>query len=403
MTAVDRRTVDILHQVGRFLDSITDLDLLIDQIMEAAKEVTDAEASSFLRWDEEDELLRFYVALGVRGVGTGQRILKREVTLRKGEGIAGHVALTGEVLNVPDVRQDPRFYKGADDKTGFVTRAILALPVTRYGRLIGVLEVLNKSGGRAFDDVDVEVLETLASQAAVAIENAQLHTRIVAQERLAAFGEGIAGTAHCVKNIVNAVKMSLAVVQMGADEGQPELVTGVLPSLNRSVKRIEDLVMDMLSFSKVRAPRLERVEVSPFLEEIAEVSRPLADDRGAELVIDVSREAAWAVFDRHSIHRCLTNLVNNAVHAIPTPGGRVELRAHKPAGTPVRIEVVDNGCGMPEEVRTRIFEPFFSTKGSKGTGLGLSVVKKIVEEHDARLLVDSRQGEGTTFTIAFGL
>ena len=65
--------------------------------------------------------------------------------------------------------------------------------------------------------------------------------------------------------------------------------------------------------------------------------------------------------------------------------------------------MADNGCGMPEDVQAQIFEPFFSTKGSKGTGLGLSVVKKIVEEHEGRLLLDSRPGEGTTFTIALGL
>lgn len=313
------------------------------------------------------------------------------------------MALTGGVLNVPDVREDPRFYKDADDKTGFVTRAILAVPVTHYGRLIGVLEVLNETGGRAFDDADMEVLETVASQAAIAVENAQLHTRIVAQERLAALGEGIAGTAHCVKNIVNAVKMSLAVVQMGVEDEQPQLVEGVLPSLNRSVKRIEDLVLDMLSFSKDRAPRLERVDLPSFLEEIASVSRPLAEGKGAELVVAVEPGSGPGTFDRSSLHRCLTNLVNNAVHAVPDDGGRVELRASKPQGHPVRIEVADNGCGIPEDVRARIFEPFFSTKGSGGTGLGLSVVEKIVQEHDGALFVASEPGEGTTFTIALGM
>jgi signal transduction histidine kinase len=403
VSAVDRRTVDILHQVGRFLDSVTDLDVLIDQIMDAAREVTDAEASSFLRWNEQTEQLSFFVALGARGVATGQRILKREVVLAKGEGIAGHVAQTRRVLNVPDVRKDPRFYTGADDKTGFVTRAILAVPVTHYGRLLGVLEVLNKSDGQAFTDADVEVLETVASQAAIAVENANLHTRIVAQERLAAFGEGIAGTAHCVKNIVNSVKMSLAVVQMGVDDEQPQLVEGVLPALNRGVQRIEDLVLDMLSFSKERAPRLQRVELPAFLEEVASVCRPLAQSKGAEVLVVLGDGTDEAIFDRHSFHRCLTNLVGNAIHAVPEGIGRIELRAQRIGRAPVRIEVADNGCGMPDDVQARIFEPFFSTKGSRGTGLGLSVVRKIVQEHDAELLLESVPEQGTTFTIALSL
>lgn len=136
--------------------------------IEAAGEMVDAERASLLLLDEETRELCFEVALG----DTGQTL--REARLAPGEGIAGWVAQTGEPVIVRDVQMDPRHIHALDEKSGFVPRDVLCVPVSCRGRLIGVLEAMNKRDG-TFDSDDLELLGALAHQVAVAIENAGLY------------------------------------------------------------------------------------------------------------------------------------------------------------------------------------------------------------------------------------
>ncbi|PMQ00940.1 MAG: phosphohydrolase [Dictyoglomus sp. NZ13-RE01] len=159
----------ILQEISNKLNSTLQLHQLLSLIMQLSKETLNAEASSLMLLDKDSNSLIFEVALGEKG-----DIIK-QYKIPLGEGIAGWVALTGEPIIVNDVRKDPRFAHRYDSLTSFQTRSILCVPLKTKEEIIGVIEVLNKIGMEGFDEEDLNLLYSIANQAAIAIENAKLY------------------------------------------------------------------------------------------------------------------------------------------------------------------------------------------------------------------------------------
>jgi PAS domain S-box-containing protein len=166
---VRRRVEELtfLNQAGRTVTSNLDLEQVLTTVMGETGRALKAEAGSILLIDEESSELTFGTAVGPHS----EKV--RGLRLPLGQGIAGWVAREGQPLLVPDVRENPRFYPGVDEATGFVTRSILAAPLKVRGKVIGVIEAVNRIEGD-FGQADVALLSSLAQWAAIAIENAQL-------------------------------------------------------------------------------------------------------------------------------------------------------------------------------------------------------------------------------------
>ena len=174
-------TVENLRKVlalTKVLNSTLQLNELLALIMTTSSEVMHSEVASLLLIDETSQELVFRVALGGKGAE-----LEEKFRVKMGEGIAGSVAASGkpEIVNAP--HKDPRFARRFDDSTGFVTRAILCVPMKARGKVIGVLQAINPIRRAGFNQKDLDLFETFADQAAIAIENAQLHGEIVKQEK----------------------------------------------------------------------------------------------------------------------------------------------------------------------------------------------------------------------------
>ncbi len=167
--------LSILYEVGKEIATTIELhgeDGLINKIMEATTKVMNCESSSVMMIDERTQELYFIVGIGEKG----DKI--KEVRLKKGQGIAGWVVETGRAAVVPDTSKDKRFFKDADDHTKYNTRSLIAVPLKSKGKVIGVLEVLNRKGEILFNEHDLYMLEAIAQQAANAIDNAKLYERI---------------------------------------------------------------------------------------------------------------------------------------------------------------------------------------------------------------------------------
>lgn len=164
--------------VNSQLNSTLDTGELLEIIMKTAAEVMQTHVSSLLLLDSSTGDLVFQVALGEKG---GE--LKEKFRVKSGEGIAGSVAQTGKSLIVNDVSKDPRFAKRFDASTGFVTKSILCVPMNARGKIIGVLQAINPLSGGDFTGDDRELFEVFADQAAIAVENARMHSEILKQER----------------------------------------------------------------------------------------------------------------------------------------------------------------------------------------------------------------------------
>jgi len=322
--------------------------------------------------------------------------------------IAGYSATHREPLIVNDVYNDSRFFRQSDEKSSFKTRNIIAVPMLRKDRLIGVIEVLNKHGDGPFTDDDRRMLEVLAHQAAIAIENAQLYEANLKAERLAAIGQAVAGLAHYVKNIVTGMKGSTTLVETAIQEESYDMLPRAWEILRRSSDKVTTLVQDMLSYSKEREPELAPTDVNTIVRDVKALYDERAKQGGASIEVALEEDLPPLPFDEIGVHRCLTNFVGNALDALASPNRRATDPPKVRVGTRLDreskrfvFEISDNGCGIEPEKIERIWEPFVSDKGSRGTGLGLAVTKKIIHEHGGTVAASSRVGHGTEFEVAF--
>jgi len=393
--AHQERIIDALYRVTNLMAEITDLKQLLNLIMVESKSVVGVEASSLMLYDAGSDELYFEVALGEKG----EQI--KVIRLKMGEGIAGACAKERRTIVVNDVSRDERHYKKADQVSSFQTRNLVATPMVRNDRLIGVLEVLNKFNDEPFTDADVKVLEFFADHVAIAVENALLVEANVRAERLAALGQAVASISHYIKNILAGIKGSASLIDLALTTENHGLVCEAWPVLQRSNAKIFSLVQDMLTYSKEREPERRRANLNGLAEDAHRMVEAGAAESGVRVEIQLAPDMPEAMFDDNRVHDAVLNIVSNAIDAtrgLADACVRISTKFDAAAGR-ISIAIDDNGPGIPDAIQKKIFEPFFSTKGSKGTGLGLAVAQKVVREHGGELLLQSREGEGAHFLI----
>lgn len=393
----EQRIIDTLYRVAGFTKEVTDLNRLLTMIMNESERVMESEASSCMLYDETSDELYFEVALGEKAEDI------KTMRLKRGAGIAWKCLEENRTLTVNDVQHEKSHYAQADEKARFVTRNLVATPMIDEGQIIGVLEVLNKRGDVPYDEQDAKILSIVAEWAGVAIAKARRIERSIQQQRLAAIGLAVSGIAHHLKNIILAIKGPLGLVRLGIKMQNQQLLNDSLPIMERGSSRMEQSVKEMLDYSKDREPELEIGNIKDLLGEIVEGCRTRAQQARVELRYSPSPDIADSYLDKYRLHDAILNIVGNAIeaHERSPEGAWVEVRVRlSQNGARHVIDIQDNAGGIPEEVAKKLFQPFFSTKGSKGTGLGLAVAVKVAQENKGTLSVESKVGEGSTFTFA---
>ena len=170
-----------------------------------------------------------------------------------------------------------------------------------------------------------------------------------------------------------------------------EMIEKTWPVLSRSTRKISDLIQDMLTYSKERKLDLESRDVNRVVREMVDLCSRTAEEQDVELRLELCDESPQCMIDEEAFQDAVLNLIGNAIEAVSEVGkGWVRVCTRLVSDKKeVELSVEDNGCGIPEEVVNKIFEPFFSTKGSRGTGLGLAVTKKVIDEHGGHISVTS--------------
>ncbi|MCA9436835.1 MAG: GAF domain-containing protein, partial [Candidatus Omnitrophica bacterium] len=388
-------------RVEEIIDSVTDLQRLLDLIMRESEQVVDAETSSLLLFDSANNELHFEIAHGPKGESV------RTKRLRLDEGsIAGATAVRRVPINIPNVRESCFWNSGMDQETEFETRSLLAVPMQRKDRLIGVIEVLNKKSGGPFTDDDIDVLMVLANLAAISIENAQLYEEKLQAERLAALGQAVAGISHYIKNVLTGLRGSMSLIDTAIQDEEYELLEKSMVVMRRSYGRIHHLVRDMLSYSKSREPIPRAVEPNCVIREVYDLMKESASTKEIEISLDLDEEIPTLWVDPEALEGILLNLVTNAIDAVyercllnPDPPGEIFLKSCFGAET-LTVSVRDNGPGILEGQQKDIWKAFYSTKGSSGTGLGLAVTRKVIEELGGVLVLNSSPGSGSEFVFS---
>jgi histidine kinase len=221
------------------------------------------------------------------------------------------------------------------------------------------------------------------------------------QNELMILGETIAGMSHTIKNILSGLQGGVYVVDSGLQRGREDRVREGWDMVKRNVEKVSELVKQILYASKDRIPEYRECDPAEILNDICNLYEARIQAEGIVLVRDFASEMKLGLLDGPQIHNAVSNLVSNALHACREAherGSFIKVSG-KIEQDELQISVSDNGVGMTDELREKLFKKFYSTKGSKGTGLGLVITKKVVQEHGGSISVESEPGKGTSFYI----
>jgi signal transduction histidine kinase len=228
---------------------------------------------------------------------------------------------------------------------------------------------------------------------------------LLAAERLATIGQTVAGLSHSIKNMASGLEGSLFLLKQGLDSDRREYLEQGWEMLEANVRQLKNLSLDMLRFAKAEELDLRPTDPALPARQVVELMVATAGGRGVELTLDTPEGLPPALIDCRAVHRCLMDLVGNALDACTaagfgpdTPGGRVRVWIDATPDS-VSYHVTDNGCGIPPSSLPRLFTPFFSTKGEKGSGLGLMAAKKTVQAHGGTIDIQQGNESGTEFII----
>ena len=293
---------------------------------------------------------------------------------------------------------DKRFAAGKSVHN-FGIRSAICVPIMGRERILGVIHLDCSVSEHTYSTEQLRLLTAIGYQTGLAIENVRLYEQAVQQERLAAMGETVAFLSHNIKNILQALVAGIDVVEMGLNRDNLAKAKGAWPIVQRNLGRINELILNMLAFSKDRQPLLENVNVNHVLNECVDLATARADERGLAMIAQLDDLPPIAA-DAAGLQQAFLNLIYNAIDAVEDTTGAITVTSeYDSMNRNVIVCVTDNGSGIAPEKLEEIFTPFYSGKGQKGTGLGLAVARKVFREHHGDTKVESKLGEGTTFTI----
>jgi signal transduction histidine kinase/DNA-binding response OmpR family regulator len=405
-----------LSTLTRLITSAASSHEVFGAVAEAAARLLDARSSRVWVDDPAAGVLR---AEGAYTTDPRIEVARERVTeIAHGDGVTAQVYATRAPVFVPDLRAEPRWLNPELLQRAEV-RFYAGIPLVAGDHVVGVLSLL--FGERdGFTDEEKELARMLADHAAIAIRQAQLYAEadrrrqdaermaanlersqssLVKTERLRALGEMAAGVAHDFNNLLSVILGRAELMLRRVRE--PDTARD-LEAVRRAAQDGADTVRRIQEFTRTRRTRaFERVDLAEVAREVVELMRPRweleAQAKGVTYEFSVRGTAPPVAGRPEELREVLTNLVTNAVDAMPSGGAcRLGLDVE---GEWAVLSVADTGIGMPEEMRRRVFEPFFTSKGPRGTGLGLAVSWGIVTRHGGTIEVDSAAGHGTTFRL----
>jgi signal transduction histidine kinase len=386
-----------LHELSESISTSFKVEDILGALMDLSRRFVRYESCGVFVLDEEEEHL---AAVARRGeVGRLEEWLQAQWE----DGIVDWVLRERRTVAIEDMDTAEPQGEG---------RSFVIIPLLARGDQIGVYVLHCPRAKDEYTFGELEILEVLASQAAVAIENSRLYTDLeTAHERLkesqrqvlisakqAAVGELAGGVAHEVNNPLQIIlsRVQLMTMQHRADQ---KVVDG-LGLIENNVRRISRIIRALMGFARHRGAEEQRVrfDVEPAIQQACALVKHQLDTHLIEVSVNCADDLPGLLGNVGELEQVFINLILNAQNAMPR-GGRLRVSARR-EGETVELRFADTGPGIPPEHLDRIFEPFFTTRHEEGgTGLGLAVSYRIIEVHQGTLTVESTLGEGATFVI----
>lgn len=436
-------TADVLKVISR---STFDLQTVLDTLVGSAARLCDADEGTIFRPRDG----AFYLAASCGLVAEQENKLRTFASVPERGSVVGRTLLECKTVHVPDVQADPEYAPSSERRRSNV-RTMLGVPLLREGAPIGVF-VLTRHVVRSFSEKQIELATTFADQALIAIENVRLfeevqertrelsrslddlraaQDRLVQTEKLASLGQLTAGIAHEIKNPLNFINNFSAVstelidelnevLHSAALDGKTkeeadeltQMLKGNLEKVVQHGKRADSIVRNMLLHSREGSGEHRPADINAVVEESLNLAYHGARAERPSFNVTLAREldptAGMVDVYPQEITRVLLNLISNGFYAAAkrresaADGFEPTLSAAtKNLGGKVEIRIRDNGTGIPQEVKEKMFNPFFTTKpAGEGTGLGLSMSHDIVvKQHGGTIDVKTEPGVFTEFII----
>lgn len=407
--------------INSIINSTLDIGSLLTLIMEKIKDIMESDASTLLLYDENTEDLVFKVALGEAGYK-----LQEKYRVKLNQGIAGWTAENKKSIYINDVYSDSRFDPNFDKKTGFVTKAIICAPLIFKGKLLGVIEAINPTDGKGFDDYHLELFNAFSNQAAIAIENASLYSNLEqkVEARTAELVEAykklkeldkaktdfFANVSHELRTPLTLILSPVESILNGDYGDKINANDNIITSIHKNSIRLLTLINNLLDFSKIEAGKMtlkkHKSDVSKLFSHYSSSVQAAAKSKNLNITFVDNTKGVIAWIDQDLIEKAIYNLVSNALK-FTKDGGIIEVELNI-LNENFSISVNDNGIGIENDMLDLIFERFNQADSSlsrkyEGTGIGLSLTKEIVQLHDGQIDVESKLGEGSKFTITIPL
>jgi signal transduction histidine kinase len=375
-----------LIAIARDLASTLDLDILLNRIIRAAADITEAGAASILLYDDAARQLNFQVATNL------DMQTMRGLIVPLDGSIAGWIVTNRSAVRIANAHNDPRFYEKVEQVTRFPTESLLGVPLITKEKVVGVLEVLNKHNEH-FTAADEDLLLVLGAQAAVAIENARLFQQ----------SDLIAEFVHELRTPLASIGTSTYLLLR--PEMSQEQREQMIHNIHSETLRLNTLASSFLDLARLESGRVQfhltKFELKPLLEECRQIMQAKADEDGIRLQLRIPVLFPPVEADREKLKQVVLNLLSNAIK-YNRPNGSVNLKAVV-GERDWMLVVRDSGMGIPENSLPHLFQKFYRVAASEdkvaGTGLGLSICKQIVSVLGGSIQVESKPGKGTTFTI----
>jgi signal transduction histidine kinase len=391
-----------LIEVCRSLGKSDDVEHLLQMVIKTACELTNSRYSFIFVYEQETDLLKI-VAGPIHHSNTLNRI-----RLPVEKSVEGYVYQKNRPVSLHNAQNDVRICRDIERALGFSTHSILAVPLIFRGQTIGVLEVVNKRNQVHYTEDDLTILDTLASQAAVAVmstllfeETQRAYKDVDDLEKMKT--DFIAVASHELRTPLGLILgHSTFLYELNKDDAQRRQLDIIIRNANRLKKIIEDLAN--VNSTQTGSARIHQSEfsINQLVNKIIKSYQETVTNKGIKLSATLPLEDVIINGDEEKLSIAINALINNAITFTDTNGEI--LISIDPLPGYVQIIVTDNGIGIPLKDQHHVFERFYQvsehlTRRHGGMGLGLSVAKAMIEMHNGQIWVESEEGKGSKFYI----
>lgn len=408
-----------LKDLSGAVTSILSLDRLLNLIVNKVTEIMHIDRGCLMLWDGEGEEFRIKIAKGLR------KEIFDKISFKRDNYLIQWLEKEKRIFS----REEIKIFRNRKEFSGMETKAqeefndtldklkevgaMLCIPLMVKGRLIGIFNLDNKMSGDMFTFEDLELLSTIANQAAIAIENAKLYEEMREIEKslhradkLAALGTLASSVAHEIRNPLVSIKTFTQLAPRKFDNREfLDMFQTIIPE---ELERVENILNQLLNFGRSSQPEFQSINVEEVIDSILTLMNTELSQSNIKVTKLYGRDIPQIIADGEQLKQVFMNIVLNAIQAMPEGGDlRIATSLGQEAVVRDTVEFVtirfeDTGCGISQENLDDLFNPFFTTKNG-GTGLGLSISRRIIEEHKGHIRVESKEGKGTIFTIGLPL